>query len=342
MSRSLAVISLSLALALAPPAQADEPPAPLGFGIAHPYSAEIAAADATMLEGYLSSALRRPVKARTFEDYDQLSAALARREVDFAWITPLSYVKATRQAEVYAIAKTLRRGLYYRGVVFVRASSRAKSLAELKGTRVAWVDTGSGSGYLFPRALLLREGQKLDAFFASERFAGDHKAACTSVLAGDADAGATFAGGDEVSGWTAGGCVETLGEAEASKLRVVAVSDRIPNEVIAARAGFDEGIAGQLAGIFANLSETDAGRSLLAKVFRADGFGLALEQDFDPVRQALLSVEAGKWLDSRGRESARASVGKADGSQAPAAKKAAAKEKAAPKEKPAPKAPKKK
>lgn len=314
---------LALAFALAGTAGADEPLAPLTFGIPRPYSAEAAATDAAMLEGYLSSALKRPVKSRTFPDYDQLSAALAKGELDFAWITPLSYVKATRAAEVYAIAKTLRRGLYYRGVLFVRADAKPKALADLKGARVAWVDPGSGSGYVFPRALLLKEGQKLDGFFAAEKFAGDHKAACAAVLGGDADAGATFAGGDEVAGWTAGGCVETLGAVEAAKLRVVAVSERIPNEVIAARPGFDEGLAGQLAGIFANLSETDAGRTLLRQVFRADGFGLALEQDFDPVRQAMESVEAGRWIEARGREKATAAhVGEAKAPPKPAKKRA--------------------
>lgn len=292
MLRSLVVL---VVLALATPALATQG---LTIGIPRPYSTQDAEKNARALEGYLSTALKRPVEAKTFENYDQLADALAKGQVDLAWITPLSYVKAAKSAGVYPIAKALRRGLFYRSVFFVKADAKATTLKQLKGTKVAWVDQGSAAGYLFPRGLLLKEKLPATGFFADEKFLGDHKAVCNAVLDGTADVGATFAnGGDDGSLPSPTACVEMLGAESGAKLRTIAVSDRIPNEVIAARAGFDEGIAGQLAGIFALLSDTAAGRVLLASVFRADGFGLALEQDFDAVRKVSDAVQTGRWSE---------------------------------------------
>lgn len=303
MLRPLILLAVFFALAL--PARADEAPT-LTLGIPRPLSAETASSDARALEGYFSSALRRKVEAKTFDNYEQLSAALAKGEIDLAWITPLSYVNASKSSSIFPIAKALRHGLYYRSVFFTAADSKATKLSELKGRRVAWVDQGSAAGYLFARGMLLQAGLKPATFFGSEKFYGDHKSVCAAVLGGEADVGATFANGaDPLETLKVGGCIETHGAVAGAKVKAIAVSDRIPNEVVAARAGFDESIAAQLAGIFANLSETESGRKLLQGVFRADGFGLALEQDFDAVRLVARSLEAGKWIAEKERANPR-------------------------------------
>jgi len=259
-------------------------PAPAGtltIGIPRPLSAQEAADDAKALEGYLSEQLRKPVQARTFAGYDQLADALGKGQLDLAWITPLSYVKASSASRVFPLVKAVRKGLYYRSVYFVRDESKAKELADLKGRKVGWVDPGSAAGFLFPRAM-------------------PFKSVCNAVLKGEVDAGATFANGPgEGSGYRADGCGETVGPQALDRLRVIAFGDRIPNEVVAAREGFDEGVAAQVTGVFSLMPETDAGRGILSKVFHAEGFGMALEQDFDAVRAVQESVESGQWIDPR-------------------------------------------
>jgi len=278
-------------------------PAPAGtltIGIPRPLSAQEAADDAKALEGYLSEQLRKPVQARTFAGYDQLADALGKGQLDLAWITPLSYVKASSASRVFPLVKAVRKGLYYRSVYFVRDESKAKELADLKGRKVGWVDPGSAAGFLFPRAMLVKKGIALKGFFSAEKFLGDHKSVCNAVLKGEVDAGATFANGPgEGSGYRADGCGETVGPQALDRLRVIAFGDRIPNEVVAAREGFDEGVAAQVTGVFSLMPETDAGRGILSKVFHAEGFGMALEQDFDAVRAVQESVESGQWIDPR-------------------------------------------
>lgn len=290
----LPIAALLVVAFAAGPASADDKP--LVFGIPKPYDAATTSGDARMLEGYLTGALKRPVQGRTFDNYELLATALARGDVDLAWITPLSYVQAGKSAAVVPIAKALRKGLFYRSCVYVRADAKAQKLADLKGTRAAWVDLGSTSGYLFPKGLMLKEGLRPAGFFAAETFAGDHKSACAQVLAGQADVGGTYTDLDAASP-RPDGCGEALGADGLTKLRCLAVSDRIPNEVIAGRPGLDDALGADVARIFAALSDTEAGRRVLTSVFRADGFGLALEEDFDPIRLVARSVEAGQWID---------------------------------------------
>ncbi len=290
------VVLLVAAAAPPPPTPAPKKQPPLTFGIPRPYDVATTHHDARMIEGYLSSALSRPVESRTFASYGDLATALAKGNIDLAWITPLAYVDASKAAAVVPVAKALRHGLFYRSCVYVRADSKVKTLADLAGKRAAWVDRASTSGYLLPEGLLLKAGIDPVGFFSELSFAGDHKTACVEVLHGQADVGGTYTA-QESAHPVPQGCADALGPQALAKLRCIAVSDRIPNEVIAARPGLDPNLVGELGGIFARLSETDAGRQLLRGVFDADGFGLALDSDFDGLRKVARNVAAGRWSD---------------------------------------------
>jgi phosphonate transport system substrate-binding protein len=290
---------LALALSLAAGSASAAPV--LKLGIPAPYDAGSAKTAAEMLDGYLTSALKRDVMTSVFDDNAQLANALARGEVDFAWITPMSYVEASKQAAVVPIAKALRRkSMFYKSCLFVRAADAGKyaKLADLKGARAAWVEQKSTSGYVFPKGMLLKDGVALEGFFASESFAGDHKGACGAVLAGQADVGATFTD-SEGAGQGPVGCGDALGAAALEQLKCLAVSDNIANEVVAGRPGFEEALQGEIGSLFASLSETEAGKKLLSTVFRAEGFGFALDEDFEPIRKVSQAVAAGKWPDNK-------------------------------------------
>jgi phosphonate transport system substrate-binding protein len=291
--RAAAVAALCLAL----PARAGDPlteamtpldpKAPITFGVGQPNGPKRAAEGKALLEPYLAAAMKRPVTVVILEDYEALADALAAGKVDLAWTTPVSFVRARqRNGEVQAVAKSLRRGkLFYRAAFIVRAGSAVQSLADLEGKSVAWVSKGSASGYLFPRALLAAQGKSPDRFFARQSFAGDHPGVCDAVRAGKAEAGATFSDerppGEKL---TADGCAESP---PVSDFRVVASSGPIPNDVIAARPGFDERLVEPTLALFAQMSQGEEGRRVLREVFRVDGWGLAVDGDFRPVVEAL-------------------------------------------------------
>ena len=271
-------------------APGDKPATPPGnkslvFGLQRTVSNTRAQDEAAAVEGYLTQALGQPVKTKIFPNYDALSDALAKGEVDIAWVNPFPYLKATQTSpEIRPIAKVLRNGASYRAVIYVRADSKAKTLADLKGTRAAWVDKDSSSGYLYPRAMFVKSGATLNGWFSDEKFYESHSMVCQAVLAGTADFGATLLTGAEDNTLRVDGCITAMGDAAKGKFTPLVASDPIPNEVIAVRAGFDADLGEKLGSVFGQMSMTDSGVKVLKDVFQADGFGEALETDFDSVR----------------------------------------------------------
>lgn len=287
------VVSCS-ALAAAPVEKKPIEKKPLKLGISPAYGAEHAAKAKTLIEPYLSTALGSPVTVVVLPGYEELSAALASGEVDLAWITPLAFVRASQKnAYVQALSKAMRSGdsgLSYRSVFAVKNDSPIKTLADLKGKKVAWVNTFSASGYLFPRELLRKENQNPDKFFGSESFAGDHPSACRAVREGKADVVATFASGAaEGAELKADGCADVP---PISDFRVVASTGNLPNEVIAASSDFPSPRMNDVIAAFGRMGKSDAGKKLLAEAFRCNGWGVAVDGDFAPVIELLNAKDA--------------------------------------------------
>lgn len=182
---------------------------------------------------YLSDELGIPVSVRVAETYTELPALLERGEVDIAQLAPLAYVQLRRRlAGLQAIATPIVGGTpSYVGHIYVRSDSSVKTLDDLRGRSIAFVSRDSSSGYLYPRELLRRRGENPNAFFSEEVFVDNHPEAQDAVLGGRTVAGAAF---DATSDWT--------GQEERPEgLRVIAKTERIPNDCLAARPGYDLG-----------------------------------------------------------------------------------------------------
>lgn len=289
MFRSLVsvVVLSSLTVLAGPPAKAAPPPPkkPLTFGISHPYGEAHAQQAKALLEPYLTKALGSVVSVTLFPSYDELSDALATNKVDLAWITPVAFVQAAQKhRDVTALSKAMRAsdgGLVYRSVFIVKANSPLADVKSLKGKKVAWVNKLSASGYLFPRALVREQGLEPDSLFASETFTEDHPAVCKAVRDGIADVGATYAAEPK-----AGATLEPTGCSDAGPLsdfKVIASTQNLPNEVIAHCPEFPPTRVNDVLMTFGRLAQSPDGKKVLSDVFRAQGFGVAVDGDFDPV-----------------------------------------------------------
>lgn len=111
--------------------------------------------------------------------------------VHVGWLSPLPYLLANKKCGVtMELVSVSSSGTSYRGMIIARADANIRSLQELKGKRFAWVDPGSTSGYLYPRALLLENGIDPDTAFSQQIFAGGHDKVVIAVMSGQVDAGA--------------------------------------------------------------------------------------------------------------------------------------------------------
>lgn len=158
---------------------------------------------------YLGEATGRPVKLYEASDYNGVIQALASGQVDVATLAGGSYANADAQVgQKISPILTLRRadgGTGYYSALIVRADSPFRSLEDLKGRRLGYVDFNSTSGYLYPRAQMRKSGIDPDAYFARTTFAGGHTQAVMALANGQFDA--TFvqvSGGDPVHGFSTG------------------------------------------------------------------------------------------------------------------------------------------
>lgn len=279
------MVSLCFALLLAAGAPKCEAK-PLTIGLSAPTGARAALQGGEAIAAALTMALGRPVKDEPYSSYDALAEALATGKVDFAWITPVAYVKATQKNKnVTPLRKAVRGGSgYYLSALIVKTSSKAQKLDDLKGKTLAWLGPSSSSGGIFARAILEKAGKDPDKFFGQQLRLGDHKSVCEAVRDGAADVGATFADPRKDGKLEADGCRVALGDAKA--FRVIASSAKIPNDVVVAGASVDADLAEDFGKALDGLGTTELGKAALAKGFACDGFAIVEDTDLDPVRAA--------------------------------------------------------
>ena len=291
-SFAAAAVLLAATAALA---QTDPPPAKitvtklqtLTLGLTGYTGEDAARSDAEVIQATLSAKLGRNVTTRVFPNSDALSSALAKGEIDLAWMQPFAVVDASKKGKVTPLVKAVRHGLpFYRGVLFTKGEKTVPILKGATSLRVAWVSKTSAAGYLFPRAFLVQGGLKPAKLFKSETFEGDHGAVCRAVLAGKAEVGATYA--DDVTSGApqVDGCVQAVGAEAAKDLHIIATSAPIPNDAIVLRPGLDPAEAERVRKTFVGLAEDTTGKALLASVFKAEGFVEAGADDFEPVKFA--------------------------------------------------------
>jgi len=296
-----ALAALPALLALLPrAARAEQPPiikatkeseaskrAALKLGLSAPFGVEVARREGKALAESLTRALGRPVEPEVLGPAE-LSAQLAAGKLDFAWLTALEYIEASKgsQGRVQPVVKALHAGLpFYRSVLFTSKKNRGLSNpADLKGKKLAFVSETSAAGYLIPRQLLLSAGLSELDLKEQSSFLGDHASVCRAVLDGKADAGATIS--NDRAGAAIAGCVETLGK-DAEQLKVLATSDPIPNDVFALKPGASPEEFAQLRSALLELDKSADGKKVLADDLHADGFTAADDGDFAPLRAAL-------------------------------------------------------
>lgn len=109
----------------------------------------------------LSKKLGMEVSIVITKDYEDLVNRVEKKMVDVGRFSSTLYVQAKDKLDglqylVTAVNRDGQGGVrdYYQGVILSRADSDIKTLADAKGRKFAFTDTGSSSGYVYPRLLL--------------------------------------------------------------------------------------------------------------------------------------------------------------------------------------------
>jgi phosphonate transport system substrate-binding protein len=187
----------------------------------------------------LAQELQEIIKIKTniyiSKDYNMLIEAMKEKKVDFAFLTALSFVYAEKSAQAKVLLKKVYQEPFYYAALVVLSSSKIERFVDLKGKKIAYVDSKSTSGYLYPKAHL-KKMNFLDSDFKQIIYSGNHSQSVKMLEDGKVDAIAVFS--DDAKGVE--GAWSKFGSFNKKKYRVLWISDPVPSDPFTVRQEFYE------------------------------------------------------------------------------------------------------
>lgn len=214
----------------------------------------------------LSGIVGGPVRLVVFAEYDALTEALRRSEVDAAWAPPLVAARAEALGARVLVRPVRRGSVRSRAALLVRADASLQ-LETLGGSTAAWVDRASLSGHLLPLAWLRERGLDPGRLFGQQLFLGSYQAALEALLGGEADLASVFA---PPEGYDLRQSVEEVAPGRSQAVRVLACTMPALHDawVVAPHVPVPEAL--RLERGLLSIRELPEGSSLLRDVMRAE------------------------------------------------------------------------
>ena len=230
----------------------------------------------------LGALVGTPIRVTVASDYAAVIEALRNRTADLAFVHPAGYVLANREAKAIIVAKNQWHGkTTFTSRFYVRKDSGLKTLEDLRGKTMAFVDPASSSGYIYPMVLLIQRGlvrnRDPKTFFREVVFAGSHDASMRALLNGHVDAIVSFDLAREQY---------LTDQAERERITWVAETPPIPEAGIAARAGLDPATFAKVRDALLKIQGPPYA-ALLKRLYDIDGFEAAEDGEYAPVRAAM-------------------------------------------------------
>ncbi|MFN7455538.1 MAG: phosphate/phosphite/phosphonate ABC transporter substrate-binding protein [Pseudobdellovibrionaceae bacterium] len=219
--------------------------------------------------------------------------AFGSKQADVASINTFGYILAHDKYGAEARLTVLRHGLAtYQAQFLAKADGPIKSLADFNGKKMAFVDPSSASGFLLPKKVLNDKGIKP----AEEVFAMKHDSVVSMIYQGQVDGGATFYSPEhEGKIQDARRLVKTQYPDVEQKIKIVELTEAIPNDPIIFRKELTEEMKKKITDAFVSFVATPEGKATFEKVYGVTDLKVATDADYEPVRVMLKSI--GKTAD---------------------------------------------
>ena len=212
----------------------------------------------------------------------------------------LEYVRPGSLSETRTIYKTEQpvpeKASVYYGSIFSRVDSGARRLEDFSGRSFAFTDETSTSGHIFPRMLLDQRNVDLGRVY----FSGGHPNSIQAVWDGKAVGGSAFyspPGAQQARDGTLVGDARMLvlkrmpdmetRRAFLDEVRIVALTDPIPNDVCAAGAGFAPELWERFHASLQRFLQTPEGKEAYFDLVAGVEAAVTTDAGFDGFRRAL-------------------------------------------------------
>lgn len=230
------------------------------------------------LAAHLSQRLGKKVTVVVPKDFAAFEDALRKGEYELAFANPFVYVKAKKDLDLtpLALAAEKKGGERFRGIFIARKDSGIRTLADLKGKPVIFVDEDSLAGYLAQALALKKAGIDPVTGIVRLPFGKKHDNVAMAVFNRAAAAGGIRE--DDLE--------KMQGKVDLAQLTVLARTEDFPNWPLFATHKLDAVLRDQVKAALVALAEGSPALES-AKLKR---FAPVTDKDYDVVRDAARSV----------------------------------------------------
>lgn len=223
---------------------------------------------------YMEKKLGVKVEVFTASDYAGIVQALSAGQIHLGRMGGAAYaagyIDSDKQIEPLVMNIEQDGGRGYHSVLIVRADSPYKTLGDLKGKSMAWVDPNSTSGYLVPNAALRDAGIEPQKHFGRTLYAGGHEQAVLGVLKKNFDSGFTWTSPGHKAGQFR--MMIDRGLLNVDDLRIVWQSPLIANPLWAVSTNIPKEMRTDLLNLFLKLADEDMAMAEAAAQGKTKGF----------------------------------------------------------------------
>ena len=229
------------------------------------------------------------VKLSVPSSYIAVVESFGTKKADVAVMNTFGYLLAHQKYGAEAKLMVTRFGRdNYSSQIITHVDSGVEKLSDLNGRKFGYVDPSSASGYLLAKDLFKRKGVKI----GQATFAQKHDSVVTMVYQRQVDGGATFFSPEKDGKiQDARRLVKTQFPDIEDKVKILTLTDSIPNDPIIFRKDLDEEVKAKVVDAFISFMNTEKGKKTFENLYLVDGLLKIDDSAYDKVRNLLKNLE---------------------------------------------------
>jgi phosphonate transport system substrate-binding protein len=210
------------------------------------------------------------------------------KKADIAAINTFGYVLAYDKYQAEARLTVIRHGSStYQSQFIAKADGPISKIEDFQGKKIAFVDPASTSGYLLPLKTL--KEKKIEP--KETVFANKHDNVISMIYQGQVDGGATFYSPPEDGKiQDARRLVLTQYPDVEKKIKIIELSEPIPNDPIIFRKDMPEEMKTKITEAFLGFVKTPEGKQAFAQIFGVTELKKSSDADYEGVRKMLSAL----------------------------------------------------
>ncbi len=223
-------------------------------------------------------------------NYVAVVEAFGSGRADIGVINSFGYLMAHKKYGARALLRVIRYGHdYYQGQILAHVDAKIKTLQDLKGRQFAYTDPSSTSGHLFPLKMFKDAGVSL----GNTTFAGKHDNVVTMIYQKQVPAGATYYTAPSERGEIrdARARVKTQFPDVEEKIKIVAITEKIPNDPFVFRKDLPPAIADRFITAIKKFLSTEQGRTIFQNIYSVEGVVESSDEDYNGLREMIESIQ---------------------------------------------------